>query len=138
MCSIKKKIFLEISQIHRKTPVPESFLIKLQASKHHFFIEHLWWLLLRRLADIFLGFFKTATSQNIWMVAFFGITAENQLKFSFIVLIFSSNIIIIKEACRVQIWKKHCQNSAILVTVFIKNDMFVFTLYLQKNHFKPI
>ena len=138
MCSIKKKIFLEISQIHRKTPVPESFLIKLQASKHHFFIEHLWWLLLRRLADIFLGFFKTATSQNIWMVAFFGITAENQLKFSFIILIFSSNIIIIKEACRVQIWKKHCQNSAILVTVFIKNDMFVFTLYLQKNHFKPI
>ena len=138
MCSIKKKIFLEISQSHRKTPVPESFLIKLQASKHHFFIEHLWWLLLRRLADIFLGFFKTATSQNIWMVAFFGITAENQLKFSFIVLIFSSNIIIIKEACRVQIWKKHCQNSAILVTVFIKNDMFVFTLYLQKNHFKPI
>ena len=138
MCSIKKKIFLEISQIHRKTPVPESFLIKLQASKHHFFIEHLWWLLLRRLADIFLGFFKTATSQNIWMVAFFGITAENQLKFSFIVLIFSSNIIIIKEACRVQIWKKHCQNSAILVTVFIKNDMFVLTLYLQKNHFKPI
>ena len=134
----KKKFLRNFANSQKNTCARVSFLIKLQASKHHFFIEHLWWLLLRRLADIFLGFFKTATSQNIWMVAFFGITAENQLKFSFIVLIFSSNIIIIKEACRVQIWKKHCQNSAILVTVFIKNDMFVFTLYLQKNHFKPI
>ena len=30
-CSVKN-MFLEISQIHRKTPVPVSFLIKLQAS----------------------------------------------------------------------------------------------------------
>ena len=67
-----KEVFLEISQIHRKTPVPESlFLINLQASslspstlskrrlchryfpvnfakflRTRFFAEHLWWLLL--------------------------------------------------------------------------------------------
>ena len=39
---MKKRVLRNFTKFTGKTPVPESFLIKLQASKNIFFTKHLW------------------------------------------------------------------------------------------------